>query len=59
MSSVYEFEETTNSTRSLIISKFSNNVYDKHCASYGDAGARKTRDAAKKVLSLPLVKEIH
>jgi len=57
MSNVYEFEETTNSSRSLIISKFSNNVYDMHCASYGEAGARKTRDAAKRVLSKSLLQE--
>lgn len=57
MSNVYEFEDTPNSEQPLIISDFSNKVYDMHRASYGEVGARKTRDAATKVLSKSLLQE--
>ncbi|WP_322354113.1 Z1 domain-containing protein [Paratractidigestivibacter sp.] len=57
MSDVYEFEGGETPVPSLIISDYSNKVYDKHRQSYGDEGANKTRGAAKSVLSSALVQE--
>lgn len=57
MSKVYEFEEETDSTPSLVLSDFINKVYGKHRSSYGEEGARKTRRAAQEVLSDSLLQE--
>lgn len=57
MGEVYEFESKAGSTPTLVISDYSNKVYDKHLNSYGEEGARKTRGAAQKVLSDSLQQE--
>lgn len=50
MDSIYEFENEASGAPVLTISEFSEKVYDKHLASYGEEGADKTRKAAQKVL---------
>ena len=50
MSNVYEFENESSNVPVLTIAEFSERVYDKHRASYGEEGADKTRKAAQRVL---------
>lgn len=57
MSEVYEFEDEVGSAPTLVFSDYSNKVYGKHLNSYGEEGARKTRNAAQKVLSVSLLQE--
>lgn len=57
MSEVYEFEDEVGSAPMLVFSDYSNKVYGKHLNSYGEEGARKTRNAAQKVLSDSLLQE--
>lgn len=57
MSEVYEFEDEVGSAPTLVFSDYSNKVYGKHLNSYGEEGARKTRNAAQKVLSASLLQE--
>ena len=57
MSEVYEFEDEAGSVPTLVFSDYSNKVYGKHLNSYGEEGARKTRNAAQKVLSASLLQE--
>lgn len=57
MREIYEFEDEVSSTPTLVFSNYSNKVYAKHFNSYGEEGARKTRNAAQKVLSDSLLQE--
>lgn len=57
MSEVYEFEDEAGSAPTLVFSDYSNKVYGKHRKSYGEEGAKKTRNAAQKVLSASLLQE--
>ena len=50
MGDVYEFEDDSMTTSTLVYSEFGKKVYNKHLDSYGEEGAQKTRSAAWKVL---------